>query len=334
VRASAKGVADARTTLKPKNSRRLAYSAVTATLVAIAGLLLALQYTPHWIGHGLAGLMGLVSGGFVVVTGATMAGRLSPPGPATYREHRFQGILFGLLMLASFGLGLVVTALIGKPLFGSLHGWLGLAVAILAAFQVVSSLLVRNRKRLRPIHRLVGYGSALLVLLQAGLGLAMGVTGATRVLVTGHSTLGMAVLVALIWVIVETSQREQFRLERARFAAWAAVIGILLAWLAGGYQYLAEYAPQLKPVVLEGEWPWAHRIMMEAKEHLFLFLPVVAGALALLLSTGDDGRPESREDVRRAALMTAWLAVCSLAVLLVFGAFVSMAAHPAARLYQ
>jgi hypothetical protein len=322
------------TVQKRESGRRQVYFAMAAALVTVSGLLLILLSSPRWFGHGLVSLMGLVSGGLVVVAGATMAGRLSRPGPDTYREHRFQGILFGLLMLAAFGLGLVATAKTGKPLFGSLHGWLGLAVAVLATFQEVSSLLVRNRKRLRPIHRLVGYSSALLLPLQAGLGLAAGVTGATRVLVTGHSTLGIAVLVALIWVIVETSQQEQFHLERASFAAWAAVIGILLAWLIGGYHYLTVYGPQLKSVVLNGEWPWAHRIMMEAKEHLFLFLPVVSGALALLLSTGDNGRPESREDVRRAALLTAWFALCTLTVLLVFGAFISMAAHPAARLYQ
>ena len=322
------------TVQKRESGRRPAYSALAAVLVTIAGLLLVLLHSPHWLGHGLVSLMGLVSGGFVVVAGASIAGRLSRPGPGTYGEHRFQGILFGLLMGVSFGLGLVVTAMNGKPLFGSLHGWLGLAVAVLATFQVVSSLLVRNRRRLRPIHRLVGYGTALLLLLQAGLGLAMGVTGETNVLVTGHSTLGIAVLAAIIWVIVETSQRGQPRLERAGFAAWATVIGILLAWLMGGYHYLTVYGQQLKPVILDGEWPWAHRIMMEAKEHLFLFLPVICGALALLLSTGDDGRPESREDVRRAALLTAWLALCMLTVMLVFGAFISMAAHPAARLYQ
>ncbi len=322
------------TVQKREGGRRHVYSAVVAALATMAGLLLVLLSSPRWLGHGLVSLMGLVSGGFVIVAGATMAGRLSPPGPATYREHRFQGILFGLLMLASFGLGLVVTALIGKPLFGSLHGWLGLAMAAGVVFQVLSKLLIRPRPWLKTTHRLVGYGTALLALFQGALGLATGVTGGTQVFVVSHSTFGVLAGAAFIWVIVEARKPERFRLERARFAAWAGVTIIVVAWLVGGYQYLTTYGPKLKPVVLEGDWPWAHSVLMEAKEHLFLFLPVVAAALALVLSTADNGRPELNEDVRRAAALTAWLALLMLVVLLIFGSFISLAAHPAARLYQ
>ena len=237
-------------------------------------------------------------------------------------------------MVTSFGLGLLLTALREKPLFGSLHGWLGLVIAVAAAFQVTSRLRLRMRPWLKTTHRLVGYGVVSLALLQGALGLAMAVTGSANAVVVGHSTLGAIAGAALIWVIVETRHRDQLRLGRARLAAWTAVVGIVAAWLLGGLQYLAVYGSQLKPVIIEGDWPWAHRILMEAKEHLFLFLPVLAATAALLLSTGGDDDPAAREGVRRAAHLTAWLALLMLAMLLVSGAFISIAAHPATRFYR
>ncbi|GAF92536.1 unnamed protein product, partial [marine sediment metagenome] len=33
---------------------------------------------------------------------------------------------------------------------------------------------------------------------------------------------------------------------------------------------------EIKPLIKEGPWPWAHAIFMEAKEHIFLFLPFLA----------------------------------------------------------
>ena len=316
-----------------RDSRRwLTYFVLLAAAVTAVGALSILKSDARWLGHGLVSVLGLVTGGMMLVTGSTLAGRLSRPRPGTYLKHRSMGILYGSLMVASLGLGLLITALGHKPLFGSLHGWLGLTVAALAAFQVVSSLMVRNRRSLKRIHRSVGYGTVLLTLGQSALGLAMGVTGGPRVLVVGHSTLGAMAAAAFIWVIVEVSQRDRFHLGRARFAAWAAAACIATAWLMGGYEYLTVYASQLKPVILAGTSSWAHRILMEAKEHLFLFLPVISGTLALLLSSGGSDQPAAEKDLRRAALVTASLALSMLVMLLVFGALISLAAHPAARL--
>ena len=39
----------------------------------------------------------------------------------------------------------------------------------------------------------------------------------------------------------------------------------------------------MKPVILSGATPWVHAVLMEAKEHLFLFLPFLGVTAFLVL---------------------------------------------------
>jgi hypothetical protein len=47
------------------------------------------------------------------------------------------------------------------------------------------------------------------------------------------------------------------------------------------------YGSQVKPIILAGLHPWVHKVVMEAKEHIFIFLPIIAFALAITLSSLD-----------------------------------------------
>lgn len=53
------------------------------------------------------------------------------------------------------------------------------------------------------------------------------------------------------------------------------------SWLAGGYYYTKYYGGSVKPKIIGGAYPWAHAIIMEAKEHVFLMLPFLAFAVTL-----------------------------------------------------
>jgi hypothetical protein len=50
---------------------------------------------------------------------------------------------------------------------------------------------------------------------------------------------------------------------------------------------LTVYGSQVKPIILAGLHPWVHKVVMEAKEHIFIFLPIIAFALAITLSFMD-----------------------------------------------
>ena len=53
----------------------------------------------------------------------------------------------------------------------------------------------------------------------------------------------------------------------------AAFVG---SWIAGGYYYVVYYGTLVKPVIKSGTAPWVHNIIMETKEHIFLFIIPVA----------------------------------------------------------
>jgi hypothetical protein len=295
---------------------------LTAILLVVVAFLLTIAGDAPWLGHGFAGLAGLLAGGTVLVSGARLAGRFSVRG--SYPTHRFDGIIYGLAMVLVAGYGLLVAGLSRRPLLATMHGWIGLAIAALASFQVLSSLMMKQRRRLRPFHRYIGYGAVSLTLIEAALGLTQALTGQFRVAVFSHSLLGAMAASALIWLIVELGDSGRVSDARARTAAWLAAACVWAAWPFGGYEYLKVYGSRLKPVILQGNWPWVHEVLMEAKEHLFLFLPVVVATLALTLGSGQD-RPEP--DRRAAALVTAWLALGLLALMLFCGGFISAAAH-------
>lgn len=63
----------------------------------------------------------------------------------------------------------------------------------------------------------------------------------------------------------------------------SAVIFYLLSWIAGGYYYWDYYGAAVRDGIKGGAYPWAHTIIMEGKEHVFLFLPFLALAIALTI---------------------------------------------------
>ncbi|MFA5947171.1 MAG: hypothetical protein WC813_04075 [Patescibacteria group bacterium] len=50
------------------------------------------------------------------------------------------------------------------------------------------------------------------------------------------------------------------------------LVAFVLSWLAGGYYYVVYYGSLVKPVIKSGVAPWVHGIVMETKEHIFLFI--------------------------------------------------------------
>src|SRR3989344_6307900 len=91
-----------------------------------------------------------------------------------------------------------------------------------------------------------------------------------------HAFFGELGIVSFLWVFLETLNPERHRIKRAKIAALVGVVFLFASWIIGGYYYVAYYGPNVKPVIKEGPEPWAHGIFMEAKEHIFLFLPFLS----------------------------------------------------------
>ncbi len=95
--------------------------------------------------------------------------------------------------------------------------------------------------------------------------------------------LGFAILAidAFLWLLGEMSQTPR-KSRRLRLAALVGVIGYIVSWLAGGYYYVKFYGALVKPIIKAGEAPWVHNIIMETKEHIFLFIIPLAVTAALI----------------------------------------------------
>ena len=89
----------------------------------------------------------------------------------------------------------------------------------------------------------------------------------------------------------------------------------LFSWLAGGFYYVVYYGTLVKPIIKKGVAPWAHNIIMETKEHIFLFL--IPLAMTILFITLLDKKTGEQLKLRRLAM---WLAGAAAGIGLLIGA--------------
>ena len=103
------------------------------------------------------------------------------------------------------------------------------------------------------------------------------------------------------------------------------VAAFVASWIAGGYYYVVYYGTLVKPVIKSGVASWAHDIIMETKEHIFLFVvPLAMTIFFLVLLQKED---MERLKVRRLTLLLSGV-VAGLGLLIgVMGFIISAAAR-------
>ncbi|OEU41219.1 hypothetical protein BGV40_16170 [Methanosarcina sp. Ant1] len=293
-------------------------------LLAIGGIALVYE---RWIGHALIAIISLVLMVYALTTGAILKGRIKKRSPRNvFKLHKRVGIYFGALILGSFIYGLWIRLQHGESILSSVHGKLGLIILLIAFLQLIPSLVLKNRARYRGLHKMMGYVLAPILFIDASWGLHNGVIGGTKSLVLFHSISGGLAALALVWIILEMLHPTDKGLARARIASYLAAFLITAGcWIAGGYNYLTVYGSQVKPVILAGPHPWAHAIVMEAKEHIFVFLPLIALTLSITLSVLNRDTFLHDPKFRRALTMIACLALFMVLLMFLMGAIISNA---------
>ena len=107
-----------------------------------------------------------------------------------------------------------------------------------------------------------------------------------------------------------------------------AIVGVFsfaASWIFGGYYYVIHYGTLVRPIIKSGEVPWAHNIVMEVKEHIFLF--IIPLAMTALFITLLDSETMERLKLRKLAGYLA-LTIALLGLLIgAMGFIVSMAAR-------
>ncbi len=97
-----------------------------------------------------------------------------------------------------------------------------------------------------------------------------------------HVIIGMTGVIAFagVWM---NMLRSKLPLKFLRWSSAVGFVAFITSWFTGGYYYAIYYGAVAKPIILKGSYPWAHSFFMEAKEHIFLFLPFLAAAMFIAL---------------------------------------------------
>jgi hypothetical protein len=144
-----------------------------AGLIVTAGsIALTFGTETRWIGHAVTSIIGLILMVVVILTGAVQKGRIRTIRVhQIFRYHKMASTWFSLFVIATFILGLLTTLEHGEPLLESPHGIVGLALGLMAIVQLIPSLLIKRRARIRMIHMIIGYAIVPVFILQTVLGL-------------------------------------------------------------------------------------------------------------------------------------------------------------------
>lgn len=124
-----------------------------------------------------------------------------------------------------------------------------------------------------------------------------------KTLLAIHVIIGMVGVIAYAGVWMNLL-KQKLSVHFLRRASAIGLVSFLISWVSGGYYYAIYYGGAVKPIILKGDYRWAHSFFMEAKEHIFLLLPFLSAALFIaLLALGE--RIETEEPLKRALI---WLA--------------------------
>lgn len=84
-------------------------------------------------------------------------------------------------------------------------------------------------------------------------------------------------------------------LRKLKITSFFGLLAFLVSWFYGGYYYAIYYGDKVKPLIKAGRYSWAHNVIMETKEHIFLFLPFLAAVLFLVIwLAGEDINKEQK----------------------------------------
>lgn len=98
-----------------------------------------------------------------------------------------------------------------------------------------------------------------------------------------HAGLGELGSILFLWVAIELFNPDSKRINRSSKIAFIGFILLLISWLIAGIYYTTDYGANIKPVIKESSNAWAHNVIMESKEHIFILLPFLSFVTFLLL---------------------------------------------------
>lgn len=108
-----------------------------------------------------------------------------------------------------------------------------------------------------------------------------------------HVIIGLLGITFFVVVLIDLL-KVYWNLKWLRIFSLAGFLSFLAAWILGGYYYVMYYGSAVKPIIKAGDYAWAHGVVMETKEHVFLFLPFLAAVVFLTLWFAGEAAAEAR----------------------------------------
>jgi|SRR3989344_6780400 len=136
-----------------------------------------------------------------------------------------------------------------------------------------------------------------------------------KTLLIAHVIFGVIGTMAIYGVLLATLKKTP-SLKFLKCASLVTFASFIISWFSGGYYYVLYYGDMVKPRILAGQYPWAHKIATEAKEHIFLFLPFMALALMAVLWRMGDQLTTNEVLRKRVALLAGAITILAVFVTL------------------
>ncbi|KKR88767.1 MAG: hypothetical protein UU85_C0002G0019 [Candidatus Wolfebacteria bacterium GW2011_GWA2_42_10] len=142
-----------------------------------------------------------------------------------------------------------------------------------------------------------------------------------------HIFLGLLGIILFYAVLMVLFKPIDFkRIKFLRRVSLLGLISFLSSWILGGYYYVVYYGNIVKPLIKKSAYPWAHSIFMEAKEHIFLFLPFAAlVAVLIFYILGEE--LEQKQAIKKTVIILSSLIVILGAIMALTGIIISGAAR-------
>lgn len=141
----------------------------------------------------------------------------------------------------------------------------------------------------------------------------------TQILLMLHPLLGMLAFIAAGWVCVDCLHPGETTAARIRTLSTATAVLMWATYLIAGYWYVVYYGPE-KSIILQGPWPFAHKFVMETKEHIFFALLILGTYLPIAARDTRSGSAPAR----KLTGMVAGLIVLLTLMMEGYGAIISM----------
>jgi len=141
-----------------------------------------------------------------------------------------------------------------------------------------------------------------------------------------HVLLGLSGVALSVFVLI-TLLRDKVSLNFLKLSSIFSLFSFVGSWILGGYYYVNYYGSNVKPIIKGGDYSWAHSVVMETKEHVFLFLPFLAAVMAISVWMSNEKINENNEIRHALRLLSLVIVIIGIAVTLM-GAVISGAYRP------